>query len=46
MTALYWRVTLARVENSDRECLWTYKRLVEKTRVIWRCNGESEWWCR
>lgn len=36
MTALYWRVTLARIEAGDRECLWTWKRMCERTKVIWQ----------
>ena len=36
MTALYWRVTLARIETGDRECLWTWHRLLERTQVIWQ----------
>ena len=31
-----WRVLLAKVEAGDREVLWTYKRLREKTRVVWQ----------
>ena len=32
VTALYWRVTLARVENSDREVLVDVQENSEKTR--------------
>ena len=36
MTALYWRVTLARIETGDRECLWTYERMCEMTELVWQ----------
>jgi hypothetical protein len=36
MTALYWRVTLARIEAVARECLWTWSRMLERTKVIWQ----------
>jgi hypothetical protein len=36
VTALFWRVTLARIEAGDRECLWTWQRMVKKTKVLWQ----------
>jgi hypothetical protein len=36
MTALYWRVTLARIEAGDREVLWTYQRMIRMTRLLWQ----------
>lgn len=35
-SALYWRVTLARIEAGGRECLWMWERMCERTKVIWQ----------